>query len=155
MALTRLLVVVCLSLASCGDPPTLAGTYVGEGEGYYQLVGAESPVSFKVPNETVVVKLTGRHYDAYEYTVMVRGCAILAADHGGVKKQKYAQFLNSQLCTFDIPGIGHSRASALLGDIREGASSSSDLRFDLSSTEKDPSSNVVRFSYHVSRARPL
>jgi hypothetical protein len=100
----RALVVAAAMLvhAGCADHTDFSGTYVGDGKGTYRLGGGAS-VDFRIPQDTISVKMTARRYQYTEFEVTVRGCVVRSSSgetswsipgQGGGK------------CTFDVPSLG-------------------------------------------------
>jgi hypothetical protein len=92
--------IVLALVASCGSDENLAGTYVGTATGSYQLATDARSVDFTLPNETVVVTGTSRHYQGYRYDVTMRGCTV---EIEGDARQASTRGAS---CTFDLPTIG-------------------------------------------------
>lgn len=102
-ALRSTTVASVLLLSSCADHTDISGTYVGDAKGTYRPKSGATTV-FTIPNDTVMVKLTSRHYQYSEIDITLRGCVI----HSGAGITSWSTFSEHGVgaCAFDVPSVG-------------------------------------------------
>jgi hypothetical protein len=142
----RALVVVAATLlhAGCADHTDFSGTYVGEGKGTYQPKGGAT-VDFGVPQDTISVKVTTRHYQYTEIEVTVRGCVVRSS--GGETSWGIPVREGGQ-CTFDVPSVGPVEIS-LVGGVERRPRSRSERPEEVHLSLGGSGERVQMFSYTI------
>ena len=113
-----------LILASCADYTNISGKYVGDASGSYRTKdGVEK--SFTIPGDTLIVKMTSRHYQHSEIEVTVRGCRLASNGNAGEKSWTLSSGSGGGSCVLDLPPYGAVRVKASGGLMRRPESSSS------------------------------
>lgn len=140
--MTRIRGLLLVALAACSEK-NLAGTYVGEASGFYRLPGDTHDTSFTLPNETVIVETTARHYQAYEYRLSIRGCELrVEGENGSASTHSPAR-----TCTFDVPNVGPVTIAPSGGLSRE--KDAPGIAMSLSASDPNGKVTFLAFSLHA------